>query len=65
VLPGGVCYNIGVKASSISGYYAHADQQSLLNFVTRMDEWSSETQIVHGDAAAKNALAARYQAQYR
>lgn len=65
MLLGEARYNMGAKISGISGCSAHADQQGLLDFVTRLDGWSSEIRVVHGDASAKNALAARYQAQYR
>ena len=60
-----VRYNMGAKISTIGGYSAHADQQGLVDFVTQMVEWPSKIRIVHGDNAAKSALAVRYQALYR
>lgn len=50
--------------ASIGGYSAHADQQGLVNFVTRMRNWPSEVRVVHGDTEAKRALARRLQAVY-
>lgn len=58
-------YKIGAKISTIGGCSAHAGKLGLVNFVTKMREWPSEIRIVHGDSAAKNTLAAHYQAQYR
>jgi metallo-beta-lactamase family protein len=60
-----VRYNVGAKISTIGGYSAHADQQGLVDFVTQMTKWPSKIRIVHGDNAAKSALAVRYQALYR
>lgn len=58
-------YKIGAKISTIGGCSAHAGKLGLVIFVTKMREWPSEIRIVHGDSAAKNTLAAHYQAQYR
>jgi metallo-beta-lactamase family protein len=60
-----VRYNIGAKILTIGGYSAHADQQGLVDFVTQMREWPSEIRIVHGDGAAKKALAELYQTHYQ
>jgi len=43
--------------ASIGGYSAHADQQGLVSFVTRMREWPSEIRVVHGEPEAKRQLA--------
>ncbi|KVX03551.1 MBL fold metallo-hydrolase RNA specificity domain-containing protein [Shewanella frigidimarina] len=53
---------IDIKAAihTISGYSAHADQHNLINFVKRMHHKPSHIRIVHGDDAAKQALAKEY-----
>ncbi|MGB0948418.1 MAG: MBL fold metallo-hydrolase RNA specificity domain-containing protein, partial [Pseudoalteromonas marina] len=53
-------YNIKAKIHTISGYSAHADQRGLVNFVKRMRHQPAYIKIVHGDAAAKRALAKKY-----
>jgi metallo-beta-lactamase family protein len=50
-------YAIRAGVASIGGYSAHADQDGLVNFVTRMREWPSEVRLVHGDNPARQALA--------
>ncbi|MEF8715865.1 MAG: MBL fold metallo-hydrolase RNA specificity domain-containing protein, partial [Accumulibacter sp.] len=37
---------------------AHADQKDLLNFIGRMRHKPRQVRLVHGDTAAKQALAA-------
>lgn len=37
----------------IGGYSAHAGQKGVVNFVTRVREWSAEVRIVHGETEAK------------
>lgn len=51
--------HIEVKAMirSIGGYSAHADQQDLLNFVSRMRRWPSIVRIIHGEHKARQTLA--------
>lgn len=46
---------------TIGGYSAHADQQNLVNFVRRMRHRPHTVRLVHGEAEAKRALAARLQ----
>jgi metallo-beta-lactamase family protein len=55
--------HIEVKAMirSIGGYSAHADQQDLLNFVSRMRRWPSLIRIIHGERKARQTLADAYQ----
>lgn len=46
---------IAIRAGieTLSGYSAHADQQGLLNFATRMRHWTREIRLVHGEEKAK------------
>jgi metallo-beta-lactamase family protein len=50
---------IDIKAGvhTISGYSAHADQKTLVNFVKRMKVKPKEVVLVHGDDEAKQVLA--------
>ena len=47
---------IKAQVHTISGYSAHADQQSLVRFVSGMKKLPSEIRLVHGDDKAKEAL---------
>lgn len=51
-------YTIRAGVHTLEGYSAHADQQDLLNFVGRMRDKPRQIRLVHGDADAKEALAA-------
>ena len=42
----------------LGGYSAHADQKNLLDFIGRMRRKPAQVRLVHGDAPAKQALAA-------
>jgi metallo-beta-lactamase family protein len=44
---------------SLSGYSAHADQNDLARFITRMRHLPTEVRLIHGDDAARHALAER------
>lgn len=57
-------YAIRAGVASIGGYSAHADQDGLISFVTRMGEWPSEVRLVYGDTEAKRALARRLRSFY-
>ena len=46
---------------SIGGYSAHADQNDLLNFVSRMRRWPSLIRIIHGEHKARQTLADTFQ----
>jgi metallo-beta-lactamase family protein len=48
--------DIRAGITSIGGYSAHADQKGLVEFVTGMREWPTDTRVVHGDESAKSAL---------
>ena len=48
---------------SLSGYSAHADQNDLVRFVTRMGQLPAEVRLIHGDTEARQALAERLTAE--
>ena len=48
---------------SLSGYSAHADQNDLVRFVTRMGPLPAEVRLIHGDTEARQALAERIVAE--
>lgn len=48
---------------SLSGYSAHADQNDLVRFVTRMGQLPAEVRLIHGDTEARQALAERIVAE--
>lgn len=56
--------DIRAGITSIGGYSAHADQKGLVEFVTGIQPWPTEILIVHGDSAAKQALAATLDNRY-
>lgn len=51
-------YDIRAGVHVLGGYSAHADQKDLLNFIGRMHGKPRQIRLVHGDAEAKNVLAA-------
>jgi metallo-beta-lactamase family protein len=55
----GTRYTIRAGVHTISGYSAHADQQNLVGFVSRMRRQPKEVRLVHGDQDARQALAVR------
>lgn len=57
--------DIRAGIETLGGYSAHADQQGLVNFVTRMRHWPSEIRLVHGEDGAKAKLAQALQTRYR
>jgi metallo-beta-lactamase family protein len=59
VMLDGERYDIRAQIHSIGGYSAHADQQDLINFVTGIPRAPAQVRLVHGDEAAKAALAAK------
>ncbi|MBZ9610367.1 MBL fold metallo-hydrolase RNA specificity domain-containing protein [Rheinheimera maricola] len=48
---------VAAEIITLSGYSAHADKTGLINFVARMRHKPKLVRIVHGDVAAKQALA--------
>ena len=59
VMLGGKQVDIKAAVHTISGYSAHADQGNLVRFVKGIRRKPREIRIVHGDDAAKEALAER------
>jgi metallo-beta-lactamase family protein len=55
-------YDIRAGVATLEGYSAHADQSGLLAFVAGMAQPPREVRLVHGEAAAKAALAQALQA---
>lgn len=50
---------------TLGGYSAHADQQGLVNFATRMRHWPQEIRLVHSEDKAKRELAEALRRRYR
>ena len=57
-------YDIRAQVHTIGGYSAHADQQGLVSFVTRMAHWPSEIRVVHGEIEAKQQFTTVLQQRY-
>lgn len=57
-------YEIRAQVHTMGGYSAHADQQGLVNFVTRMRRWPSEIRSVHGRLDVKRCLLSILSARY-
>ena len=51
--------DIRADISTLSGYSAHADQASLLRFITGMRKWPKHVRLIHGEVQAKSALQAK------
>ena len=49
-------YRINAGVYTLSGYSAHADQSTLINFIKRMRVKPKEIRLVHGDKQAKQIL---------
>ncbi|MFZ6048995.1 MBL fold metallo-hydrolase RNA specificity domain-containing protein [Pseudomonas sp. CR3202] len=58
-------FEIRAGIQTVGGYSAHADQQGLVNFVTRMRHWPDQIRLVHGEQDAKAALSKQLKAHYR
>jgi len=54
-------YDIRAQVHTIGGYFAHADQQNLIDFVTGIPQPPRQIRLVHGDAEAKITLQQRLQ----
>jgi metallo-beta-lactamase family protein len=52
----GRLYTINAGVYTLDGYSAHADQDSLVRFVTRMRKKPREIRLVHGEPEAKQTL---------
>jgi metallo-beta-lactamase family protein len=57
--------DIRAGIETIGGYSAHADQRDLVEFVTGMEQWPGRIRLIHGEAAAKRALAEKLEGHYR
>ena len=57
-------YTINAGVYTLSGYSAHADQNTLIKFVKRMRIKPKEIRLIHGDEQAKQALLSKFQALY-
>ncbi|MFJ4144628.1 MBL fold metallo-hydrolase RNA specificity domain-containing protein [Pseudomonas sp. NPDC089734] len=49
-------FDIRAGISTVAGYSAHADQNGLVDFVTKMTEWPTQIRLVHGEAGARKTL---------
>ncbi len=56
-------HTIRANIHTLSGYSAHADQDDLVRFVTRMRHKPETIRLVHGDHEAKQTLQQRLQRQ--
>ncbi|WP_429884711.1 MBL fold metallo-hydrolase RNA specificity domain-containing protein [Geoalkalibacter halelectricus] len=57
VMLDGARVDIRAQIHTLSGYSAHADQRNLVDFIRRMRRRPKLVHLVHGEAAAKQALA--------
>jgi metallo-beta-lactamase family protein len=55
--------DIRAQIHTLGGYSAHADAKNLVDFVRRMRYKPAEVRLVHGEPAARAALAAALAAQ--
>lgn len=53
----GEMHEVRAKVLTVGGFSAHADQAGLTQFVSDIPEWPGRIILVHGEAAAKAALA--------
>jgi metallo-beta-lactamase family protein len=58
----GQTFAIKAQVHTLSGFSAHADQQDLINFISRIPAPPKQLRVVHGDDPAKASLAQRIQA---
>ena len=50
---------------TLSGYSAHADQNTLINWVDSMPKPPKEIRLVHGEQKARNALAKKLKSHHK
>ena len=48
--------DIRAEITTLGGYSAHADQASLVRFVSGMRKWPQQVRLIHGEAGAKAQL---------
>ncbi len=56
--------DIRAEITTLGGYSAHADQASLVRFITGMRKWPQQVRLIHGDTGAKAALREKILAAY-
>lgn len=56
--------NIRAEVTTLGGYSAHADQTSLVRFISGMRKWPQQVRLIHGEVNAKNALKDKILAVY-
>ncbi len=57
--------DIRAEITTLGGYSAHADQTSLVRFITGMRKWPQQVRLIHGDTGAKAALREKILAAYK
>ncbi|PWB36026.1 MBL fold metallo-hydrolase [Pseudomonas sp. SDI] len=58
-------YEIRAKVMTLGGFSAHADQAGLVEFVLGMERAPQKVVLVHGEAAAKRALAEQLRLRFQ
>lgn len=56
--------NIRAEITTLGGYSAHADQASLVRFISGMRKWPQQVRLIHGETGAKAALREKIMAVY-
>lgn len=56
--------NIRAEITTLGGYSAHADQASLVRFISGMRKWPQQVRLIHGETNAKNSLKDKIMAVY-
>lgn len=56
--------NIRAEITTLGGYSAHADQASLVRFISGMRKWPQQVRLIHGETGAKTALKNKILAVY-
>jgi len=57
--------DIRAEITTLGGYSAHADQASLVRFITGMRKWPQQVRLIHGETGAKAALREKILAAYK
>lgn len=56
--------DIRAEITTLGGYSAHADQASLVRFISGMRKWPQQVRLIHGETGAKTALREKIMAAY-
>ena len=56
--------DIRAEITTLGGYSAHADQTSLVRFISGMRKWPQQVRLIHGEAGAKAQLKDKIMALY-